>query len=266
MSIQTPTSAADATIVGASFLNGYDKASKVPGYVSWRAGVELAGRGSTLDIPVIGRAAITDYNPNAPFTFSEIEDDNVAVVLDQAKSWGKKINRIKEAHGAGSYLGQVAQGAGSDMAYEIDKFVLGVAAAGAGVTVPVLDLSVDGAAFNFITDLMVALADTGNGLTVMVPTTYIAAALRDTRFVAAGQAEGHNGRVLSAIGATIVETNAHDSKIVAWSDQGAIVGGVSLNEVNTTFMVDPFTRTASGLCVFGASVIRPEAVAVATIA
>lgn len=264
--LSLPLSEADATIVSAAFLAGADKAGRVTGEVSWTAGVELAGRGSTLSVPVVARASISDYDPSTGVTFTDVEDDSVEIAMNQAKYWAKQLDDVRANAGAGSYLSLVASGAGADMAYLMDQYVLGVAADDAGVTsIAAVDFDTDGALYKLIGDLRVALADTGNILTVFVPSAGIVNGLNDTRFVAQGQAESHSGTILNAVGARIIETNAH-SGVVAISDRGAIAGGTSLNKVDTTFRPSPFVRTASGLCVYGASVIKPECVAAVDIA
>jgi hypothetical protein len=266
-----PTSASDATIVGSSFLAGFNTGAAVTPTIAWRAGVELAGRGSTLSVPIVARAAIADYDPAVGIVFTDVDDDAVDVLMNQYKSWGKVQDLTAANAGAGNYLDLIPEGAGNDIAKLEDAYALAAMSAAAvtagaeiGTALAPVDLTGAGAFFNLIADGATLLAETGPKVTAYVSTYALNQGLRDTRVVAPGAAESHGGRITNLIGVTIVETNQLPAgKVVFCSDPNAVVGGTSLNAIDTTFQPGPHKRSVSGITVFGCSVIKPECVAVA---
>lgn len=259
-----PTSESDATVKIGSYLRGYNKKAVVTAEIAWDLGETLKGVGSTAEVPRITRAVIEDYDPAAEFTYSEVSDDSVAVVMNQYRKFSKQIDQTRINAGAASYLAKVLVGAGFDMAYNIDQYVSGIVLAEAGtIDLGVVDATAANACYNLIGDAVEQLPETGFQTVGFLPKHFFNHLVRDTRVVAPGQAESHGGRVAEILGVKIIETNAAGA-LAGWftNDPNSVIGGTSLSMIDTSFRTGPFKVGVAGISVFGASVLEPGSIAV----
>lgn len=258
-----PTSDSDATVKIGSYLRGYNKKAVVTANIAWTLGETLAGVGSTAEVARLTRAAIEDYDPDAAFTYSEVTDDAVAIVMNQYRKFSKQIDQTRINAGAGSYLAKVLVGAGFDMAYNIDQYVSAeVLAASGTIDLGAVDATAANACYNLIGDAVEQLPETGFQTVGFLPKHYFNHLVRDTRVVAPGQAETHGGRVVEILGVKVVETNAAGA-LAGWftNDPNSVMGGTSLSMIDTSFRTGPFKVGVAGITVFGASVVEAGSIA-----
>ena len=269
MALTTPLTESDATIVAAGVITGYAKANRIAQLTNQEYTGQVFGRGSSVKIVSLGDVTIADYEPGTTsITPESLSDDAMTLVLDQAKYFSFQVDDTAAAAGAGSWLGAAGTRAGQQMAETIDAHIASVAAAGAGIVYGEpednINLSGAGAVYNHLLTLRTAHADTGNARIAVVPSAAVANLLADTRFVGVGSDITFTGEVGRAAGWTIVESNVSFGEmsygIMTCSDTAAIASAITINKVERYRPESSFSDAVKGLAVFGAKVVRPEAV------
>jgi hypothetical protein len=268
MALVPPLSQHDATIIAAGAITSYNRACKVVPLTTQKYTGEILGQGSTVKVVKLADVALADYDPAKGLTYGKLAESNVMLTVDQAKSFAFSVDDTAVRAGAGSYIAAASDRAGRVVAETVDAFVAGVWAAGAGKVLPDAALADAGAAYEAILSIRTALADTGSHISVIVPSAVYAKLLADNRFVGAGT-DGtvlRNGFVGMAAGVSIYEGNSiapatGKYTILATSDENAIATAMTINKVQVVAREAFFDQAVKGLAVYGAKVIRSEAVA-----
>lgn len=241
---------------------------------------EIKAQGDTVRITSISAPSIRAYNKAADITVDDVNDAGQTLEIDQGDYFAFRVNDVDEVQAAGKFDGIAVQEAGRGLALEADAFLLDRMVNGAGsVNATPVDISVDGAAYNTLKSLRLALNKASAPLAgrfVIVSAEFADALLDDPRFVEADKAgtdEGlRNGLVGRALGMDILETNAAPTILDGDDDvigsqviagvPGATTRASQILQTEAIRSEHRFADIVRGLHVYGGRVIRPAGLAV----
>ena len=267
----------------AALLAGLHKALVFaqPGVVNTTYEGVIAKQGDTVKINFIGDITVFDVTRNTDIPDPEQLDTALTnLTIDQAKGFNFQVDDVDKVQSQGDLI----QGAMMEAAYGLrdkaDQHIAGfyTQAAAANLLgtdgVPIVPTA--STAYEKLVDLGVLLDDANvptEGRWAAVPPWFYGMLLKDTRFVAAGTSRTdevlRNGQVGEAAGFRILRSNNIRNtsgtlyKILAGHPM-AISYADQIVSVESYRMESRFADAVKGLHVYGAKVIRPQALAVLT--
>lgn len=242
--------------------------------------------GGSVKITSITDPTIGNYTPHTDIAIEDIDDASRDLLLNQRKYFAFELDDVEKAQSVndGSLMSQATTRAAYGLKKSVDTYVLAQIAADASATAP--DHQVAEATISTATGAYDALVNWGVMLdnaelpeedryAVVTPAFY-GLILKDSRFIAAGDAAGAqtraNGRVGEAAGMTIYKsTNLPDGpgagagKAMIAGSRSAVTLAMQLNEVEAFRLEKRFADGVKGLLVFGAKVLRPTGLVVADV-
>lgn len=247
---------------------------------------EIREAGDTVRITSVSRPTVGDYVPNVTtITPEKLTTAQRTLVVDQAKYWAFEIDDVDKRQVQTDLVPQTMSEAAYALADVVDQYVAGLytAAQAANVVSAVtIDHSPTGpeewlkAYDEILIPLKVKLdeADVPSmGRYIVVPPWLHGVLLRDSRFVKvneSGTSEGlRNGMVGRAAGFDILMSNnvpvpTADNYIVTAGTNAAISYAEQINKTEAYRPESSFADAVKGLALYGAKVIRPDALAYAT--
>ena len=242
---------------------------------------EIAAYGDTVHINSVGDVTVKTYTKDTdiadPDTLTTTES---LLVIDQAKYFNIGIDDVDKAQARAELLQTAAARVGYSYGDIIDKWLASLLKAGTIVK----DLGTDATplqvteanAYNYMVNMKTAL-DKANvptmGRGIVVPPEFEGYMLLDSRFASSSDASNErlvNGVVARAAGFDIYvsnnvpNTSGAKYKIIATTaDQGTFAQQVLETEAYRP--QKRFGDAVKGLNVYGAKVLRPETIAVATV-
>lgn len=253
-----------------------------PGIVNRDYEGEIADAGDVVKITSISDPTIEDYTPNSTvITPEELTDAQRNLVIDQSKYFAFKVDDVDKRQAKGNVMPEAMSRAAYKLADVADQYVAGlytgVSAANDLGTVSVTS----GDPTAFYDDVLVPLsvlldeADApSTGRYVVVPPWGYGRLLRDDRFVradAAGTTAGlRNGEVGQAANFRILKSNntpnpVGDDNVVQAGVSGAISFAEQINKTEAYRPESSFADAVKGLALYGAKLVRPDGIAVATV-
>lgn len=260
-----------------------------PSYVFAQGGVvnrdyegDVAESGDTVHIGTLSGVAINTYTKNStsinPQTLTTTDQ---TLVVDQSKYFAFEVDDIdaRQAKDGGQLLSKAALLAARGLASTADGFLSGLMTAGAGTVMTPAAVSTADAAYLLIRNMRVKL-DKNNvpaeGRFLIVSPEFYALILGDARFVDAskyGSTDGiRNGEVGRIVGFSVIVSNTIPAGTAATlpAVSNFVIAGHSMA---TTFVEqivkteayrpqDSFSDAVKGLYLYGAKVVRPEALVV----
>lgn len=258
---------------------------------------EIANVGDTVRIHSLGDPTIFDYVKNTDMPGVEtLTDDELALLIDQAKGFNLQVDDIDATQQNPKVMNTAMTNAAYRLASIADQFVAATAVAGASTdnaigdqTDPIFPTSEPGddGAYEQLVDLNTKLNEANvprEGRWVIVPPWYEGKLAKDDRFIHAEEVSlqmGNplvNGAIGRAAGFAVMVSNnvptvagpggggAGDvprSKIVAGHGMGLTFAD-QISKVEAYRPERRFADAVKGLHLYGAKVIRPEALAVLT--
>jgi hypothetical protein len=235
---------------------------------------EIKKKGDTVHIKMLGDVTVSSYSSGDTITYEDVADAEATLKVDQSDKFSFKVDDIDKAQ-AGDEMAQRMDIAAYNMAAKVDQYIAGfytqVQSSNVIDTRPITD---GDKAYNGLIDLGVKL-DEANvpdiGRYVIVPPWYYGLLLTNDKFVrvdASGGAEGlRNGRVGQVDNMLVLKSNAVP---VITGDDYAVTAGVKdaisfadqVNDVETLRLETTFATAVRGLHLYGAKVLRPDALAV----
>jgi hypothetical protein len=240
---------------------------------------QIREAGNTVKIASIGDVAIGDYVKDTDIADpAALTDTEQTLLIDQAKYFNFYVDSVDRAQQNVNVLDEAMRRSAWALREKADSFVAGVmeTAVEAGnkigsVSTPKVPTKDD--AYEYLVDLGVLLDESNvpiDGRFVIVPAWYHGLLLKDERFVKAGTARSDaalaNGEVGEAAGFRILKSNnvpnlaAAKYKIIA----GHAVATSYVDQIVDLHTYKPekrFGDAVKGLHVYGAKVVRPEALA-----
>lgn len=226
----------------------------------------------------VSSVAIKDYDPAAttPVSFDGLTTPKVEIDMDQKKYFAFKIGDVDAAQAAGNLLDPTVSEASATLSETIDTYVLGLYTAadadnlvGNDTTPIALDPTT---AYESIVDLGTKLGTKKvpkAGSSVIVNSAVLGLLAKNDRFtrnpnvLANGIVEGQTINGMQVVVSEQIANASGKYKILAVGS-GAIGYGCQINSLEAIRLQDDFADGVRGLCVHGATVLRPEAVAVLT--
>lgn len=233
----------------------------------------ILAAGNTVHITGAPDVSIQDYSSTRTLSTEALKDDGLDLLIDQEKAFSFYVDDIDRVQAAGSFEAYTTS-AGEALAEDAETYLLDTMLAGSwslNVTgdSPVTVNSYASAktallnARKFLNKKKVA---TGNRYAVVNPdfATYLVDGLSDNS-IAGGSDELRNGVIARVWGFTILESpllGANDGKPRFVAYNGRSVGFVSqIQKMEALRATDRFDDIVRGLNVYGAKVIRQQAVA-----
>jgi hypothetical protein len=244
---------------------------------------QIQQQGDTVRINMIGPVTISNYVKGTSIGDpQELDSAQTALVVDQAKIYNFMIHDIDKTQANQELMTKFIRQAQYGMADVIDQYVAALMAAavpsantiGTDVS-PKDDMdTVEKAAYNYLVDLGVKLDDAkvpSDGRWVIVPPWFYGYLVKDSRFTASGTATGDSVLRSGIIGTTangftvmkshnVPNTASAKYKIIAGHDMATTFAS-QLVESEAFRPHNHFSDAFKGLHVYGAKVIRPEALA-----
>src|SRR5580765_4841650 len=240
---------------------------------------EVKKAGNTVKIASIGDVSIGDYTKDTDIGDPEsLSDEEQTLLIDNAKYFNFYVDSIDRAQQNVNVLDEAMRRSANSLREVADTFLANTMDAAIlagnkiGTTgVPKVPTKDD--AYEYLVDLGVKLDESNvptSGRFVVVPAWFHGLLLKDDRFVRSGTAAGDrklaNGEVGEAAGFTILKSNSvpNDAgtkyKIIA-GHSIATAYVEQILDVQTYKPEKRFGDAVKGLHVYGAKVIRPEALA-----
>lgn len=235
---------------------------------------EIRNEGDTVRIRSISRPTISTYSKYGTITYEQLTDAQRSLVIDQAKSFSFVVDDIDKAQLPGGEVDEATMEAAYGLRDVADQFIAGlytgIQSANQVGTVSVTSADL---AYTQLRVLSVKLDEANvptEGRWVVVPPWYHGLLLENSKFVtvdASGTSEGlRNGIVGRALGFDILKSN---NVPVVTGDDYAVIAGTNkaisfaeqIVETESLRLQDKFGDGVRGLHVYGAKLVRPDAVA-----
>ncbi len=242
---------------------------------------EIRDVGNTVKINSIGPITVGTYTKNTNIGDPEtLNGDQTTLVIDQAKYFNFQVDDIDRAQQNPKVMDDAMREAAYALADAADQYIAGLytgVAAGNTIgddTTPVVPTKAD--AYEHLVDMAIILDDNKvprANRWVIVPPWFYGLLLKDDRFVKAGTPTSdqvlRNGEVGQAAGFTVLvshnvpNTAGTKYKIIAGSTI-AITYAEQINKVEAYRPEKRFADAVKGLHLYGAKLVRPEAIVVMT--
>ncbi|TYB69733.1 P22 coat protein - protein 5 domain protein [Nonomuraea sp. PA05] len=260
-----------------------------PGVVNRDYEGEIAEAGDTVRITSISDPTVGTYVPNVTsITPEELTDAQRTLVIDQCKYFAFKVDDVDARQAKGDVIPEAMSRAAYKLADVADQYVAslytGIPAANvaSAVTIdtssPTSWATESAKAYNDVLIPLKVKLDEANvpteGRYCVVPPVFHGVLLRDDRFIrldASGTTEGlRNGMVGRAAGFDILVSN---NTPVPGANQNVVTAGIDMaisfaEQINKTEAYRPeggFSDAVKGLTLYGAKLVRPEALASCTV-
>lgn len=252
-----------------------------PGVVNRDYEGEIAEQGDTVHINSVSRPTVSTYvKGSTTITPEQLTTAQRALVVDQAKYFAFEVDDIDARQAAGNVIPEAMDEAAYALRDVADVYVealmrAGVVSANALGAISVATASPTAFYDNILIPLKVALDEANvpmEGRFALIPAWGHGRLLRDDRFIradATGQASAAiNGVVGEAAGFSLRVSN--NLPVVTGDDSSVIAGHPSATsfaeQINKTEAYRPessFADAVKGLHLYGAKVVRPNALATA---
>lgn len=244
---------------------------------------EISEYGDTVRITSISRPTINNYVPNSTvIAFPELTDAQRTLTVDQAKYFAFSVDDVDARQARGNVMPQAADEAAYALADVVDQYIAsfytGVQSANALGSLTVNSATTPTDAYDKVLVPLKIKLDLANvptqGRYVVVRPELHGCLLRDARFIKvneSGTEDGlRNGHVGRAAGFDIMisnnapNTTASEYATIAGTNQ-AISFAEQINKVEALRPQSSFSDAIKGLALYGAKLVRPDALATALV-
>lgn len=238
---------------------------------------EISAQGDTVHISSIGDPSVSDYAAGDTLTYEDLTDAGQVMTIDQAKKFSFKVDDIDKRQAKGDVMSEAMSRAAYKVADAIDQYIAGlytgVVSANA---ISTTSITTGALAYTGLVNLRTKLATANQpneGRYVIVPPWYYSLLLQEDKFVrvdASGTSEGlRNGIVGRAAGFDVYESNncvnlGSNDYIVQAGTKSAISFADQIVETEALRLQTTFADAVRGLHVYGAKLVRPDAIATLT--
>lgn len=241
---------------------------------------DIAQKGDTVHITGVTDLTIGDYVKGQDIAIESASDTNAATLtIDQAKYFAFEADDVDKRQAAGDFVTAFSNRAAYQLADVADQYVAGVMAAAAASKLPNVVTTEPEKAYDAIVDLATALdkksvPSTGR-FVIVDPDTY-GLLRKDTRFIAGSESANAtllNGQVGRAAGFAVLESVNAPAAGTKGADGFTVIAGSTIattyaeqiNSVEAARKEKGFADVIKGLHLYGAAVVRPEALATVAI-
>lgn len=244
---------------------------------------EIRSGGDTVRITSISRPTVGTYTPGSTtITPQQLVDAQRTLVVDQVKYWAFQVDDVNQRQAAGDVIGAATREAAYALADVIDQYIAGLYtgisatnAVNSGSAVTGLTTTPSDVWDKVLVPLAVKLDEANvprEGRFAVIPPWVQGSLVRDSRFVKvneSGTSEGlRNAQVGRAAGFDIMISNncpvptTNQNVIIAGNNTG-ITFASQINKVEAYRPESSFSDAVKGLALYGARVVRPDALAYA---
>lgn len=256
-----------------------------PGIVNRDYEGEIREAGDTVRINAIGPVTVGNYTRNSDLGTPEVLTDAQAVLtITQAKTFHFQVDDLDKVQQKPQVMDEAMREAAYALADTLDQYIAAMYTEAStsnliGTTAsPKTDILSGGTnkSYDYLVDLSVLLDEaniSSAGRWVVVPPWYHGVLLKDSRFVNTGSAQAEsrlaNAVIGQAAGFTVIKSNnvpntaAAKYRIVAGHNM-AWTMAMQLAKIEAYRPEKRFADAVKGLQLYGAKVIRPQALAVLT--
>lgn len=274
-------------IWSAELLVALEKATvyAAPGVVNRNYEGSISSAGDTVRITSLADPTIGNYTPHTDITVEALTDAQITLMIDQSKYFAFEVDDVekRQSQNGGALLTEQARKAAYKLRDTTDLYVAGLMAAGVSAGNLIAEQTVSNAtavkAYDVLVDLSVKLDQSNvqeEGRWVVVTPAFYGLLLKDSRFVAAGDAPGavtrSNGKVGEAAGFTIRKSNnapdgpgAGAGKLIIAGYDGAVTFADQINKTEAARKEKGFSDIVKGLHLYGSKVVRPTGLAAADV-
>jgi N4-gp56 family major capsid protein len=242
---------------------------------------EIQRAGDTVHITSIGEVATRAYTEHTTISWDELSDTQQDLLIDQKEYFAFKVDDVERAQALPGFVEEASTSAAYGLRDNADESMSAAMYAAVNNTANDLgaftaDIS-DQTAYNLFVEFRTTLNRDNvpsDGRWVIVPPELTGALLKDPRFInasASGSTEPlRNGRVGRIAGFDVFESNqtpdptASTFAVIAGHPIAATYAEQIL-ETEAMRLEDIFGDGVRGLHVFGRKVVRPEALAMASV-
>lgn len=234
---------------------------------------EIRNGGDTVRVRSISRPTISTYTKGGTLTYEQLTDAQRALTVDQQKSFSFVVDDIDKAQNGGAM-----QEAADEAAYGLrdlaDQYVAALyTGAQTANQIGTVSVTTGDIAYTQLLALKTKLDEANvpdEGRWAIVPSWYEGLLLNNDKFVrvdASGTDEGlRNGRIGRAAGFTVLMSNnaplvTGDDYAVMAGVPGAISYAEQIVEMEALRLQTTFGTGVRGLHVYGAKLMRPDAIA-----
>lgn len=246
-----------------------------PGVVNRDYEGDIANAGDTVRIRSLSRPTIGTYSKGSTtITPEQLSDAQRALYIDQSKYFAFELDDIDAAQSVGGELTTALTEATYGLRDVADQYVAGLyTQAQSANQLGTISVTTDAGAYTVLRKLRTALNKANVPMEnryVVVPPFFEGLLLEDDRFVrvdASGSDQGlRNGIIGRALGFDVMMSNnaplvTGDDWAVQAGHPSAIAYAESIVKVESYRPQDAFSDAIKGLHVYGAKVIRPDAIA-----
>ena len=251
-----------------------------PGIVNRDYEGEISEAGDIVRITSISRPTVATYTPNSTtITPEELSDAQRTLAIDQCKYFAFRVDDVDARQAKGNVMTQAMSEAAYALADVVDQYVAALYTQAQSSnqlgTISVPTATPTAFYDSVLVPLKVKLDEANvptEGRYCVIPPWLHGRALRDDRFIrvdASGTSEGlRNGLVGRAAGFDIAVSNnapnpTGDDYVVQAGVASAITFAEQINKTEAYRPESSFSDAIKGLALYGAKVIRPDAIATA---
>lgn len=242
---------------------------------------DIANAGDTVHITSFTDPAVRSYTKNSDISWDLLTDATRALSIDQADYFAFTVDDIDRRQALPGFVAAASRGAAYNLANEVDSYVSGLMITSTNQTAQELtaqtwDIS-DNLAYGGILKFRTALNNANvpaQGRWIVVPPEGTEALLNDVRFVSAANAgttaglrEGQVGRIAGFDvyeSNTVPEPTSGIFQVIA-GHPIAVTFADQITETEAVRLQDQFGDGVRGLHLYGAKVVYPTALAMASV-
>ena len=249
-----------------------------PGVVNRDYEGEISDQGDTVRINSISRPTVAAYvKGTTSITPEQLTTAQRSLVVDQAKYFAFEVDDVDARQAAGNVIPEAMAEAAYALADVADQYVEGLLRAGAANSLSTVQIDGAADAYDLLLIPLKVELDEANvptqGRYCLIPPWIHGRLLGDSRFIdmsASGMGDAlSNGIVGRAAGFELRVSN--NLPLITGDDYSVIAGHPSacsyaeqINKTEAYRPEDSFSDAVKGLHLYGAKVVRPDALAIAT--
>lgn len=241
---------------------------------------EISDFGDTVHITSLVDPTIGDYTAHTDITVEDVDDLEQILLINQSKYFAFEVDDIEKRQAKGNVLTAQAQAAAWKLRDVADRYVAGLMATGVAAQNVISESTITASdAYDLLVDLGTKLDEsdvpTENRWAVITP-KFHGLLQKDSRFIAAGDAQGASVRANGVIGEAAGFSLRKSNNVPDGPGAGAGKLIIAGNSMATTFAEQiakteaarrelRFADMVKGLHLYGGKVVRPEALAAADV-
>lgn len=241
---------------------------------------EISQYGDTVHITSLVDPTIGNYTAHTDITVEDVDDADQVLTITQSKYFAFEVDDIEKRQAKGEVLSQQAIAAAWKLRDVADKYLAGLMATGVAADNLLAESTVTSAnAYDKLVDLSVKLDESNvptEGRFAIITPKFHGLLQKDSRFIAAGDAQGAgvrtNGRIGTAAGFSLRSTNnAPDGpgvgagKLIIAGSSMATTFAEQIAKTEAARRELRFADMVKGLHLYGGKVVRPTALAAADV-